>query len=41
MLMRHDPWTGVDGPVIRALLLRQAALASALERTDGATWRPA
>jgi hypothetical protein len=29
----QTPWTGVDGPVMRALLERQAALASALDRT--------
>ncbi len=31
-----NPWTGLDAPVIRALLQRQAVLASALERTAGA-----
>lgn len=31
----QEPWTGVDGPVVRTLLQRQAALASALERTAG------
>jgi hypothetical protein len=34
------PWKGIDGPVLRALLQKQAALADALERTarrrDGA-----
>ncbi len=29
----QNPWTGIDGQVIRTLLERQAALASALERT--------
>jgi hypothetical protein len=29
----QDPWKGIDGPVIRALLQRQAALAAALDRT--------
>ena len=28
-----DPWKGIDGPAIRALLQRQAVLAAALERT--------
>jgi hypothetical protein len=35
-----NPWTGLDGPVIRALLQRQAILASALERTAGARFSP-
>jgi len=34
--LMQNPWTGLDGPVIRALLQRQAVLASALERTAGA-----
>jgi hypothetical protein len=29
----QTPWTGVDGPVMRALLERQGALASALDRS--------
>jgi len=36
LCIAEDPWAGVDGPFIRALLGRQAALAAALERTaDG------
>lgn len=35
-----NPWTGLDGPVIRALLQRQAVLAAALERTAGARFSP-
>lgn len=31
-----DKWTGVDGQALRALLQRQGALASALDRTAGA-----
>jgi hypothetical protein len=31
-----NPWTGIDGPAVRAILERQVALASALERTAAA-----
>jgi hypothetical protein len=33
--LMQNPWTGLDAPVIRALLQRQSVLASALERTAG------
>jgi hypothetical protein len=32
-----NPWTGLDGPVVKALLQRQAALAAVLERAGSAT----
>lgn len=32
----QDPWSGADGPGLRSLLQKQAALATALERTAGA-----
>ncbi|MBA2355581.1 MAG: hypothetical protein H0V80_13045 [Acidobacteria bacterium] len=35
VFIMRDPWTGIDGPVVRALLERQGGLASALERTAG------
>lgn len=30
----QDPWKGLDGPAVRAVLERQATLATALDRTD-------
>ncbi len=32
----REPWTGIDGTAVRALIVRQAALAAALERTSSA-----